>query len=87
MRDEHELLLPADMPEGEYELRVGMYILENMERLMIMDGEQGVEGEMILLGTMILNSHHRGKPLDNFWRSKVWLEHLWPEIGSILCGA
>jgi len=33
VRDEYELLLPADMPEGEYELRVGMYIPETMERL------------------------------------------------------
>ena len=60
MRDEHELLLPADMPEGEYELRVGMYILETMERLMVVDSEQGIEGEMILLGTIRVRSHHGG---------------------------
>ena len=63
VRDEHELLLPVDMPEGEYELRVGMYILETMERLMVIDSEQKVEGEMILLGTVRVSSHHRGTTL------------------------
>ena len=52
MRDEHELLLPVDMPEGQYELRVGMYILETMERLMVVESEQEVEGDMIVVGTV-----------------------------------
>jgi len=60
VRDEHELLLAADMPEGEYELRVGMYILETMERLMVIDSEEKVEGEMILLGTVRVGGHHPG---------------------------
>jgi len=60
VRDEHELLLPAHMPKGEYELRVGMYILETMERLMVVDSEQEVEGEMILLGMVRVSGHHGG---------------------------
>lgn len=43
VRDEYELLLPADIPEGEYELRVGMYILETMERLPVWGQGKGVD--------------------------------------------
>lgn len=57
VRDEHELRLPADMSEGEYELRVGMYLLETMERLMVVDSAQEVEGDMILVGTVRVSSH------------------------------
>lgn len=50
VRDEHELLLPADMPEGEYELRVGMYILETMERLIVWG--QGKAVNWVTLGSV-----------------------------------
>lgn len=50
VRDEHELLLPADMPEGEHELRVGMYILETMERLPVWG--QGEAVDWVELGSV-----------------------------------
>ncbi len=50
VRDEHELLLPADMPEGEHELRVGMYILETMERLPVWG--QGEAVDWVALGSV-----------------------------------
>jgi hypothetical protein len=35
--DVHELTLPADLPAGTYEIRVGMYRLETVERLPVVD--------------------------------------------------
>lgn len=41
VKDEHELPLPADMPAGEYQIAVGMYLLETMQRLPVFDGDGG----------------------------------------------
>ncbi|MFB0533517.1 MAG: ArnT family glycosyltransferase [Anaerolineae bacterium] len=38
VEDEHELTLPGGMPAGEYQVVVGMYLLETMQRLPIFDG-------------------------------------------------
>ena len=37
VKDEHKLTLPEDMPAGEYQIAVGMYLLETMQRLSIFD--------------------------------------------------
>lgn len=37
IKDEHELTLPEDGPTGEYQIAVGMYLLETMQRLPIFD--------------------------------------------------
>lgn len=41
IQDTHRLSLPAELPPGEYDLRIGMYLLETGERLPIIgnDGE------------------------------------------------
>jgi hypothetical protein len=41
IQDTHQLSLPADLPPGEYDLRVGFYLLETGERLPVI----GAEGE------------------------------------------
>lgn len=38
--DEHYLPLPADTPQGEYHLILGLYLLETMERLPLFDKEE-----------------------------------------------
>jgi hypothetical protein len=37
VRDEHELAFPEELPAGEYQIAVGMYLLETMQRLPIFD--------------------------------------------------
>jgi hypothetical protein len=39
VKDEHELMLPAHLPAGEYQLTVGMYLLETMQRLPTFDAQ------------------------------------------------
>jgi hypothetical protein len=43
LTDEHPLRLPADLPSGEYRLRVGLYLLETGERLPAKGGGDSVE--------------------------------------------
>ncbi len=51
IRDSYVLTLREDVPEGEYRIEVGMYLLETMERLSIIkEGE--IAGDEILLGTV-----------------------------------
>ena len=47
----HALLLPADLPEGSYQIRTGLYDLDNGIRQSTTDG-----GESVLLGSIILLS-------------------------------
>jgi hypothetical protein len=39
VRDERELALPEELLAGEYRIAVGMYLLQTMERLPILDGD------------------------------------------------
>ncbi len=50
VRDEHVLSLPSDVQAGEYELRAGMYLLQNMQRLPV-EGK-AVEGDWVVLTTI-----------------------------------
>ncbi len=52
MREERALVVPADAPPGRYELRVGMYRLETMERLPVVDDASGENA--IVLGEITI---------------------------------
>jgi hypothetical protein len=39
VEDEHGLTLPVDIPAGAYEIRVGMYLLDTMQRLPAVDDQ------------------------------------------------
>jgi len=49
--DAHELSIPPDTPAGSYRLVMGMYLLETMERLPVVDQEgERLQDDMIPLG-------------------------------------
>jgi hypothetical protein len=48
--DPHQLLIPADLPPGEYELLVGMYLLSTGQRLPLLGTDGQVLGDGISLG-------------------------------------
>jgi hypothetical protein len=47
--DRHALTVEPGAPAGEYELEVGMYLLQTMKRLQVMDG-QGQTADRVVLG-------------------------------------
>jgi len=49
--DEHRLST-GELPLGEYELWVGIYLLESMERLPVIDAQGEKIGEKVMLGTI-----------------------------------
>jgi hypothetical protein len=55
IEDEHELTLPADIPSGSYQIRVGMYLLDTMQRLAVLDdqGHRERADEIILKEVLI----------------------------------
>jgi len=48
--DRHILNVDPQAPEGEYELEVGMYLLESMKRLSSIDAQGQVLGDRLVLG-------------------------------------
>nr|MBC7245439.1 glycosyltransferase family 39 protein [Chloroflexota bacterium] len=48
--DRHLLTLDAQAPAGDYELEVGMYLLETMTRLSVLDAQGQVVGDRVVLG-------------------------------------
>jgi uncharacterized membrane protein len=48
--DRHILTVDSQTPEGEYELEVGMYLLETMTRLSSVDAQGQVLGDRLVLG-------------------------------------
>ena len=54
--DEHPLTLPADLPHGRYQIKVGLYLPESGERLTVIDangtelGDRAFEMEMLEVG-------------------------------------
>ena len=54
VKDEDELILPEDIPTGEYQIAVGMYLLETMQRLPIFD-ENGshLPNDQVILSVII----------------------------------
>lgn len=54
VKDEYALPLYPDLPPGEYQLRVGMYLLETLERLPLLDENGQTIGDNIVLGEISL---------------------------------
>jgi hypothetical protein len=40
VRDQYDLVIPSDVPSGEYRLKVGMYLHETRERLPVYAGRE-----------------------------------------------
>jgi hypothetical protein len=51
VHDEHRLVLPQDLPSGDYRLIVGMYLPESGERLSVYDRTGQLSGDHITLST------------------------------------
>ncbi len=50
--DEHTLTLDASLPEGDYQLEVGIYLLKTLERLPLLDEMDREIGNKVILGTV-----------------------------------
>jgi 4-amino-4-deoxy-L-arabinose transferase-like glycosyltransferase len=53
VRDQYDILISPDMPPGEYQIEIGMYLAETGERLPVFDGEGQILGDKIVLGTVM----------------------------------
>jgi hypothetical protein len=56
IRDNYGLMLPSDLPPGDYNLICGMYLLRTMERLPIFDKECKMKGDYVHLGVVSIES-------------------------------
>jgi hypothetical protein len=54
VQDGYELALPPEMPAGEYELEVGMYLASSRERLPILDDAGQVLDNRVVLGRVVV---------------------------------
>jgi len=52
--DRHSLALPSGLPEGEYQVVVGLYSLESGERLSVLDSEGNPVGDSIPVTALTL---------------------------------
>lgn len=53
INDVHRLVLPQDIPEGEYSISVGIYLLRNNTRLPVRWAESGGRADNVILGKTI----------------------------------
>ncbi len=53
IRDQHRLVLPADMPKGEYSISVGIYLLRDNTRLPVLQAESGARADNVILSETI----------------------------------
>jgi hypothetical protein len=53
IRDQHRLVLPSDIPEGEYSISVGIYLLSNNTRLPVLWAESGARTDNVILSKTI----------------------------------
>lgn len=53
IRDQHRLVLPQDMPEGEYSISVGIYLLRNNTRLPVRWAGSGARADNAILSETI----------------------------------
>jgi hypothetical protein len=60
VRDEYELALPADIPEGQYEIEVGMYQASSGTRLPVLDDAGQVLDNRIILDTVTVTDRESG---------------------------
>ena len=49
VRDQYDLSISPDAPPGQYQIEVGMYLVETGERLPILAEDGSVQGDKILL--------------------------------------
>ncbi len=54
LRDSHSITLPADLPPGEYRLRMGVYFWQTLERLPVLDDGGAPVGDSVALGSVRL---------------------------------
>ena len=54
--DRHEIQIPADAAPGIYKLLTGMYLLETMSNLSVLDEDGAVQGVSVTLGTVEIAS-------------------------------
>ncbi len=50
VRDQYDIPISPDAPPGEYQLEVGMYLVETGERLPVLDGAGQVQDNRVVLG-------------------------------------
>ena len=48
--DVHRLDLPPDLPPGDYEVQVGLYYWETLERLLVLDETKQSVSDHVVLG-------------------------------------
>jgi len=53
IRDQHRLVLPADLPEGEYSISVGIYLLRSNTRLPVLSAASGTRSDNVILSETI----------------------------------
>ena len=53
IRDRHRLVLPPDMPNGEYSISVGIYLLSSNTRLPVLWAESGARTDNVILSETI----------------------------------
>ena len=51
--DQHRLVLPQDIPEGDYSISVGIYLLRNNTRLPVLWAESGARADNVILSKTI----------------------------------
>jgi hypothetical protein len=56
VEDAHGIILPADLPPGEYTLHVGLYRADNGERLPVVGGEGTQPDDSLLLTSLIVEA-------------------------------
>ncbi|HUS71044.1 MAG TPA: glycosyltransferase family 39 protein [Anaerolineae bacterium] len=54
VRDQYELVLPSDVPAGDYEIEVGLYLVSSGARLPVLDDAGQVLDNRILLDTVMV---------------------------------
>jgi hypothetical protein len=50
--DAYRIPIPADLPSGEYQIEVGMYLAATMQRLQVIDEDERPIDDRVILGTI-----------------------------------
>ena len=53
IRDKHRLTLPKDLPPGDYQISVGLYTLDDKQRLSVLSADYGARQDNVLLQQII----------------------------------
>jgi 4-amino-4-deoxy-L-arabinose transferase-like glycosyltransferase len=57
VRDQYDLTISPKIPLGQYEIEVGMYLIETGERLPVLSDDGTVQGDKVMLGPIEMVSH------------------------------